>query len=175
MYVISSIKFTDEDGTIHRFLKKSDGTFEAPTGVYLELKETTTDYIITDKDQTKLYFDKTTGKIKEIRDAQKESNKTTYTYTNDQLSAITDASGRKLNLEYANGLVSKITDPKGRATTFAYQNDLLVSVTNANKETTKYEYNGKKQLSKLIDRQALTRSLFKPFMSTIRPKSAFKR
>ncbi|GIN88534.1 tRNA nuclease WapA [Heyndrickxia sporothermodurans] len=147
----SYIKFSDEDGTIHSFLKKSDGTFEAPSGVYLELKETTTEYIITDKDQSKIYFDKTTGKIKEVRDAQKESNKTIYTYTDDQLKTITDASGRKLTLEYKDGLVSKITDPKGRTTTFTYQNDLLISVTNANNETTKYEYNGKKLLSKLID------------------------
>ncbi|MGX4668687.1 DNRLRE domain-containing protein [Cerasibacillus sp. JNUCC 74] len=147
----SYVKFTDEDGTIHNFLKKSDGKFEAPTGVYLELEETKTDYIITDKEQTKIYFDKTTGRIKEIRDAQKASNKTTYTYTNNQLTAITDASGRKLTLEYTDGLVSKITDPKGRTTTFSYQNDLLVSVTNANKETTTYAYNGNKQLSKRID------------------------
>ncbi|MBT2719071.1 DNRLRE domain-containing protein [Bacillus sp. ISL-57] len=147
----SYIKFIDEDGSIHSFVKKSDGTYEAPTGVYLELTDTTTDFILTSKDQSKVYFDKTTGKIKEIRDAQKESNKTTYGYVDGQLTTITDASGRKLTLEYQNGLVSKITDPKGRSTSYSYNNDQLISVTNSNNEVSKYEYNSNKLLSKVID------------------------
>ncbi|PJN87670.1 DNRLRE domain-containing protein [Bacillus sp. mrc49] len=152
----SYVKFIDEDGTIHGFVKKTDGTYEAPTGVYLELTETTADYILTSKDQSKVYFDKTTGKIKEIRDAQKESNKTTYGYVDGQLTTITDASGRKLTLEYQNGLVSKITDPKGRSTSYSYNNEQLISVTNSNHEKTKYEYDGNKLLSKIIDPTSTT-------------------
>ncbi|WP_461611878.1 DNRLRE domain-containing protein [Cytobacillus kochii] len=147
----SYVKFTDEDGTTHSFTKKSDGSYEAPTGVYLELEATDTDYILTSKDQNKMYFDKTSGRLKEIRDGQKETNKTVYEYVNNQLKTITDASGRVIKIDYSNGLVSKLTDAKGRTTTFTYKDERLVTVTNSSNEVTNYEYNENRQLSKVFD------------------------
>jgi RHS repeat-associated protein len=146
----NEVKFTDEDGTIHRFLKQADNSYQPPTGVYLELQETTNDYILTSKDQSKVYFDKLTGNVLKMVDGH--GNTTTYTFINNKLQTIKDASGRTLTFEYnPEGYVSKITDPKTRITSYQYQGEQLVSVTNPEAEETRYEYDGSGFLLKLIE------------------------
>ena len=143
-------RFTDEDGTLHIFTKLSDGTYKAPTGVYLELSETADEYILTDKDQTKIHFRKSDGKLTKMVDGH--GNTTTYSYANGKLVSIIDASGRKLTMEYnASGKIQKITDPLNRSITFEYQNGLLTKVTKAGKETTRYEYNEHGRLEKVYE------------------------
>jgi RHS repeat-associated protein len=144
----NEVKFTDEDGTIHRFQKQADNSYKPPTGVYLELQENTSEYILTSKDQTKIHFDKTNGYLLKMVDGH--GNATTYSYSNNKLQIIKDASGRILTLSYnANGYLSKITDPKNRVTSFEYTGEQLTSVTNPKGEQTKYEYNPNGLLTKL--------------------------
>ncbi|KZE67993.1 hypothetical protein AWM68_17635 [Fictibacillus phosphorivorans] len=146
----NEVKFTDEDGTIHRFLKQADNSYQPPTGVYLELQETTNDYILTSKDQSKIYFDKLTGNVLKMVDGH--GNTTSYTFTNNKLQTIKDASGRTLTFEYnPEGYVSKIIDPKTRITSYQYQGEQLASVTNPHGEETRYEYDGSGFLLKLIE------------------------
>ncbi|EOU98871.1 hypothetical protein WG7_05273, partial [Escherichia coli KTE38] len=64
----NEVKFVDEDGTIHRFVKQADNTFKPPTGVYLELKETTNEYVLTSMDQSNTYFDKVSGSLLKVKD-----------------------------------------------------------------------------------------------------------
>ncbi|WP_163101613.1 DNRLRE domain-containing protein [Peribacillus alkalitolerans] len=165
----NQVDYTDDDGTIHSFIKQADGSFNAPTGVYLDLKETSTDYVLTSKDQTSVYFDKATGVLKEIIDAQKDKNKTVYNYTENRLSSIVDASGRSLTIEYnPEGLVSNIKDPKGRNTTFTYKNERLETVTNPEGEVTKYEYDTNGLLVKVY---SPTHTSEKPVVTTYKYKA----
>ncbi|MED0652772.1 DUF6531 domain-containing protein, partial [Anoxybacillus geothermalis] len=143
-------RFTDEDGTLHIFTKLSDGTYKAPTGVYLELSETTDEYILTTKDQTKIHFQKSDGKLTKIVDGH--GNATTYSYSNGKLVSITDASGRKLSMEYnASGRIQKITAPMNRTITYEYNNDLLTKVTQTGGEVTRYQYNELGRLEKVLE------------------------
>ncbi|WP_236546350.1 RHS repeat-associated core domain-containing protein [Anoxybacillus sp. PDR2] len=143
-------RFIDEDGTLHRFTKLSDGTYKAPTGVYLELSETTNEYILTTKDQTKLYFQKTDGKVTKIVDGH--GNTTVYGYANGKVVSITDASGRKLDIQYnSNGKIEKITDPMNRTITYEYENDQLTKVTQTGGEITRYQYNEQGRLEKVFE------------------------
>ncbi|WP_455583728.1 DNRLRE domain-containing protein [Geobacillus zalihae] len=143
-------RLTDEDGTLHIFTKLSDGTYKAPTGVYLELSETTDEYILTTKDQTKIHFQKSDGKLTRIVDGH--GNATTYSYSNGKLVSITDASGRKLSIEYtASGRIQKMTDPMNRTITYEYNNDLLTKVTQTGGEVTRYQYNALGRLEKVFE------------------------
>jgi RHS repeat-associated protein len=146
----NEVKFTDEDGTIHRFQKQADNSFKPPTGVYLELQETTSEYVLTSKDQTKIHFDKLNGNLLKIVDGH--GNATTYSYSNNKLQTVKDASGRILTLTYNTaGYLSKITDPKNRVTLFEYQGEQLISSTNPKGEQTKYEYDNNGLLIKLYN------------------------
>ncbi|BBW97115.1 DNRLRE domain-containing protein [Geobacillus sp. FSL W8-0032] len=143
-------RFTDEDGTLHIFTKLSDGTYKAPTGVYLELSETTNEYILTTKDQTKIHFRKSDGKLTKIVDGH--GNATIYSYSNEKLVSITDASGRKLSIEYnASGRIQKITAPMNRTITYEYNNDLLTKVTQTGGEVTRYEYDDRGRLVNVFE------------------------
>ncbi|PWG67361.1 hypothetical protein DEM28_28950, partial [Enterobacter mori] len=80
--------YIDEDATTHRFTKKADGTYQPPTGVYLELTETADQIILKTKDQTNAYFNKKGGKLQKVVDGH--NNATVYTYNDkNQLTAIT--------------------------------------------------------------------------------------
>lgn len=104
--------YIDEDATTHVFTKKSDGTYQPPTGVYLELTETSDQFVLKTKDQTNAYFSKKGGKLQKIVDGH--NNTTVYEYNDsNQLTAITDASGRKLTFTYdENGHVTSLTGRK---------------------------------------------------------------
>ncbi|MFO3790191.1 DNRLRE domain-containing protein [Bacillus mojavensis] len=140
--------YIDEDATTHRFTKKADGTYQPPTGVYLELTETADQFILKTKDQTNAYFNKKGGKLQKIVDGH--NNATVYTYNDkNQLTAITDASGRKLTFTYGeNGHVTSIIGPKNKKVTYSYENDLLKKVTDTDGTVTSYDYDGEGRLIK---------------------------
>ncbi|WP_297990528.1 DNRLRE domain-containing protein [uncultured Anoxybacillus sp.] len=143
-------RLTDEDGTLHIFMKRADGTYQAPTGVYLELSETATEWIVKSKDQTKMYFNKSDGKLTKMVDGH--GNATTYGYSNGKLTSMTDASGRKLDIQYRpDGKIEKIIGPMNRTVTYGYTNDLLTTVTQAGGEVTRYEYNEIDRLVKVFE------------------------
>lgn len=130
----------DEDGSVHIFTKQADDTYKAPTGVYLELTEDTSSYILTTKDQSKAYFSKQTGQLSKIIDGY--NNQLTYKYdTTGKLTTMTDASGRVLTFTYnSDGLVSSVTGPATRKVTYTYSNGFLTKVTQTAGEITSYEY-----------------------------------
>jgi hypothetical protein len=47
----------DGDGSIHRFIKNSDGTYQSPKGIYMELTEVNNSYKIKRKDNIEYLFD----------------------------------------------------------------------------------------------------------------------
>ncbi|OCA85770.1 Wall-associated protein [Bacillus sp. FJAT-27225] len=151
----NEVKFIDEDGTLHIFTKLADETYKAPTGVYLELEETTSEFILTNKDQLKIYFNKADSKITKIVDGN--GNTVKYLYTNGKLTAIQqlghDGSvAREVKIAYtASGKIASLTDPLSRVTSFEYQNDLLTKVTAPGDEITQYQYNQEYELVKVYE------------------------
>lgn len=140
--------YIDEDATTHVFTKKSDGTYQPPTGVYLELAETSDQFVLKTKDQTNAYFSKKGGKLQKIVDGH--NNTTVYEYNDsNQLTAITDASGRKLTFTYdENGHVTSLTGPKNKKISYSYDKDLLKKVTDTDGSVTSYDYDAEGRLVK---------------------------
>ena len=131
--------FVDDDSTLHVFTKQSDGTYKPPTGVYLELEDKNNALILTTKDQTKAHFSKTTGKLEKLVDGHE--NTTTYTYKNNRLETMKDASGRTVTFIYnADGTVKEVQAPGSRKLQYSYESGKLVSYTDFDGAVTKYEY-----------------------------------
>ncbi|XQY93684.1 DNRLRE domain-containing protein [Metabacillus sp. HB246100] len=176
----SKVSLVDEDGTVHIFTKLADKTYKAPTGVYLELEEDTTSFILTTKDQTKAYFSKVTGSLTKVIDGYE--NTLTYTYdSTGKLSSMKDASGRTLTLAYnSDGYVQSVTGPSNRIISYSYLNSYLTKVTQTAGEITSYEYNAGK-LSKVVEpnhtetKPVFTQFVFDPetdhLKEVINPKS----
>ncbi|SDB82265.1 DNRLRE domain-containing protein [Shouchella lonarensis] len=131
--------FVDDDSTLHIFTKQADGTYKPPTGVYLTLEDKDGTLQLKTKDQTTAHFSKKTGKLEKLVDGH--NNATTYTYQDNRLTTITDASGRKLTLSYnGDGTVKEIGAPEGRKLTYAYEDGRLVSSTDFDGAVTRYGY-----------------------------------
>ncbi|WP_255293640.1 DNRLRE domain-containing protein [Bacillus wiedmannii] len=131
------------DGAQITFTRTGDGTYQAPTGVYLDMKETTEGYEIKDKDQTVTFYTKkeNSGRMEYVKD--KYRNTTTYEYDGEfRLAKVKNASGKELLLQYegANKKVSKVTGPDNKVITFTYKGDLLVSSTTPEGKAYRYGY-----------------------------------
>lgn len=159
----SDVLFTDEDQTLHTFKKLADGTYKAPTGVYLELEENSTEFILTTNDQTKAHFFKTTGKLKNLVDGH--GNSSDYTYdSNNRLLKIEDASkSRSLVFEYnTDGTVKSVTGPKLKKLLYTYNNGFLTEFTDVDGSKTSYQYD---DLGKLIKAYEPTHTTEKPVVN----------
>ncbi|MFB7142574.1 DNRLRE domain-containing protein [Gottfriedia sp. NPDC056225] len=152
--------YIDEDGTLLTFVKDTNGVYRPPTGtgIYLELTENDDKLKLKDTDQSIKTFDKTTGKLLSIEDGYHV--KTTFNYTDNQLTSITDSStpNRKVDITYnEEGYISQLkllSDE--RLIKYTYTNDLLSKVTNANEEVTEYRYDDNNQMTHLITPPILT-------------------
>lgn len=131
------------DGAQITFTRTGDGTYQAPTGVYLDMKETSEGYEVKDKDQTVTFYTKkeNSGRMEYVKD--KYGNTTTYEYDGEfRLAKVKNASGKELLLQYegANKKVSKVTGPDNKVITFTYKGDLLVSSTTPEGKAYRYGY-----------------------------------
>jgi RHS repeat-associated protein len=134
-----TIWYSDEDGTIHPFTKKSDDTYQHPPGVYLEMSKSATGYTVRNKDQIQYLFN-SSGKLTQIVDA--DNNKLTLAYNaSNQLITVTDASGRVVSFSYnSTGKIATIQDPAHRKWTYGYSGNLLTSITDPEGGVAQYEY-----------------------------------
>ncbi|MED3085626.1 DNRLRE domain-containing protein [Bacillus toyonensis] len=138
-----NLLLTSADGAQITFTRTGEGTYQAPTGVYLDMKETSEGYEVKDKDQTVTFYTKkeNSGRIEYVKD--KYNNKMTYEYDGEfRLTKIKNASGKELVLQYegANKKVSKVTGPDNKVISFTYNGDLLVSSTTPEGKTYRYGY-----------------------------------
>ncbi|OOR07366.1 wall-associated protein [Bacillus cereus] len=138
-----NLLLTSADGAQITFTRTGDGTYQAPTGVYLDMKETSEGYEVKDKDQTVTFYTKkeNSGRMEYVKD--KYGNTTTYEYDGEfRLSKVKNASGKELILQYegANKKVSKVTGPDNKVITFTYKGDLLVSSTTPEGKAYRYGY-----------------------------------
>ena len=117
--------YTDSDGTDH-YLKKSDDSEEWYDEDGLGITLTKTDaHILIDNGSTTQTYELTTAGGKLLSEKDEHNNAITYTYTDGNVTKITDGSGRNFSITYntkTNGekRVSKITCPDGKNIVFSY-------------------------------------------------------
>ncbi|MFB8328961.1 DNRLRE domain-containing protein [Bacillus wiedmannii] len=125
------------------FTKTGENTYQASTGVYLEIKKVSGGYEVKDSNQTVTFYHHTDLRgIGYVKD--KYGNTTTYEYDNEfRLSKIKNDSGKELVLKYDEHYkkVSRVIGPDNKTITFKYDGDLLVSSTTPEGKVYKYGYN----------------------------------
>ncbi len=143
--------YTDDDGTDHYFMKKTEnGTTkyidEDGSGLELTIDGTDgqvgTEYVITDEKDNKLYFNYRGRFTKTV-----DSNENTVTvnfsegsYTN--IESVTDASNNAITLtKNADNYLTSVKDPSERITTYEYdENNRLTKITRPNGKFISFEY-----------------------------------
>ena len=144
----------DADGTIHWFYfengNTSSGKDEDGLGYTLDVISVGSDssapeanYVVTDKDDNKMYFDNK-GRLSRIKNPSGVSSTVQYD-DNSRITSITDGAGRKYIFDYTPNTarqVAGITDPAGRKTEFKYQNGYLTAVSFADGKNVEISWNG---------------------------------
>lgn len=141
------------NGNRERFSSLGGGQYEAFPGVYGTLVESGGSFVLTQRDQSVLTFDATTGllqsltnpqgeevelvysggKLTQVRDAANTQRALTLTYdTSDPslIAAVSDGT-RTVSYSYTNGDLTEVLDVMGRPTTYVYQSHLLTEIKNA--------------------------------------------
>lgn len=140
--------YTDADGTDH-YLKLTEGEsakWEDEDGLGLTLTKDENNIFI-DNGSTTQTYDSTANGGKLLSEKDEHKNTITYTYTDGDLTKITDGSGREVQLKYkssTNGkkVVSRITKPDGTKIDIAYTTakDKVSSISFNDGHTSRFEY-----------------------------------
>lgn len=140
--------YTDADGTDH-YLKLAQGEtakWEDEDGLGLTLTKDENNIFI-DNGSTTQTYDSTANGGKLLSEKDKHKNTITYTYTDGDLTKITDGSGREVQLKYkssTNGkkVVSRITKPDGTKIDIGYTTarDKVTSISFNDGHISRFEY-----------------------------------
>lgn len=131
----------EEDGSSHQYKYKSEGVYSQPHGLYLPVQKVGDKFIVTTKNQEKMYF--TDGRLTRIEDVYREQNAINLEWTSEQLS-ITDASNRKIKVAFVDNRISQIEDYSGRVWKYGYMGDLLTSYQDPEGSLYRYSYTNDK-------------------------------
>ena len=140
--------YTDADGTDH-YLKLAEGEtakWEDEDGLGITLTKDENNIFI-DNGSTTQTYDSTANGGKLLFEKDKHKNTITYTYTDSDLTKITDGSGREVQLKYkssTNGkkVVSRITKPDGTKIDIGYTTarDKVTSISFNDGHISRFEY-----------------------------------
>ena len=140
--------YTDADGTDH-YLKLAEGEtakWEDEDGLGITLTKDENNIFI-DNGSTTQTYESTADGGKLLSEKDEHKNTITYTYTDGDLTKITDGSGREVQLKYkssTNGkkVVSRITKPDGTEIDIAYTTakDKVTSISFNDGHTSQFEY-----------------------------------
>ena len=140
--------YTDADGTDH-YLKLAEGEtakWEDEDGLCITLTKDENNIFI-DNGSTTQTYDSTANGGKLLSEKDEHKNTITYTYTDGDLTKITDGSGREVQLKYkssTNGkkVVSRITKPDGTKIDIGYSTgrDKVSSISFNDGHTSQFEY-----------------------------------
>lgn len=179
-----------KEGNWKRKLYEADnGAYASQPGDYSTLtKNTNGMFSITHKDGSKYNFN-TLGRISSLTD--RNGNTMFFTYTDGDLTAVKDSSGRVTTLAYDPvGRITGITDPNGNTYTLGYINDMLayiiypnggrwdytydasgfmLSKTDPNGYTTTYTYNKSHRVATSTDAEGRIKSITYPPTDDISP------
>lgn len=143
------VQLTEEDGTIHVFKYVTTGVYSPPHGLYLDIKKDATHFILTTKNQDKLYFNHSTtdsnvkNRLEKIEDGERKENQVTLAWT-PTLLTITDASGRSVLVTFSSNRITQVKDYGGRTWSYRYTSGLLTGYTDSTGAAYSYAYeNGK--------------------------------
>ena len=140
--------YTDTDGTDHYFklVEGETAKWEDEDGLGLTLTKDENNIFI-DNGSTTQTYDSTANGGKLLSEKDEHKNTITYTYTDGDLTKITDGSGREVQLKYkssTNGkkVVSRITKPDGTEIDIAYTTakDKVSSISFNDGHTSRFEY-----------------------------------
>ena len=140
--------YTDADGTDH-YLKLAQGEtakWEDEDGLGITLTKDENNIFI-DNGSTTLTYESTANVGKLLSEKDEHKNTITYTYTDGDLTKITDGSGRKVQLKYKSStdgkkVVSRITKPDGTKIDIGYSTgrDKVSSISFNDGHTSQFEY-----------------------------------
>ncbi|WP_341963521.1 DNRLRE domain-containing protein (plasmid) [Planococcus maritimus] len=149
------VQLTEEDGTIHVFKYVTTGVYSPPHGLYLDIKKDATHFILTTKNQDKLYFNHSTtdssvkNRLEKIEDGEKKENQVTLTWT-PTLLTITDASGRSILVTFSSNRITQVKDYGGRTWSYQYTSGLLTGYTDSTGAAYSYVY-GNGKITTIVD------------------------
>lgn len=173
--------YIDGDGTQHYF-KLENSKIVDEDGLGLTLTETTENsqpiVEIKDLKDNKLTFYKpeSTDELY-VLESQEDNNgnKTTYNYTNNKITSITDAANRVTTISYVDSTnkVSKITVADGKEINFSYSGDRLKEISYPENMKTSYEYDHQGRLCLVSTNESLGRSVKYEYASNDKDSSNF--
>ena len=140
--------YTDTDGTDHYFklVEGETAKWEDEDGLGLTLTKDENNIFI-DNGSTTQTYDSTANGGKLLSEKDEHKNTITYTYTDGDLTKITDGSGRKVQLKYKSStdgkkVVKRITKPDGTGIDIAYTTakDKVSSISFNDGHTSRFEY-----------------------------------
>ena len=144
------IHWIESDGKQNIFKKKGN-MYEAPPGLFSEIKKDNNTYVKTEEDKSKTIYSKTGKLLKEI---DKNNNTIEYSYNEkDNITKIKDASGREIQISYqTNDLIDNIQLPNSKKISFSYdESGRLIESKSARGKTYGYGYNEQDQLISLFE------------------------
>ena len=140
--------YTDADGTDH-YLKLAEGEtakWEDEDGLGITLTKDENNIFI-DNGSTTQTYESTANGGKLLSEKDEHKNTITYTYTDGDLTKITDGSGREVQLKYKSStdgkkVVKRITKPDGTGIDIAYTTakDKVTSISFNNGHISRFEY-----------------------------------
>lgn len=137
------------DGYTANFTRSDDGSYEpVETRIYDRLVATSGGYVLTLKDLTEYRFDRD-GRLLKVVDPN--NNAISLTYSGDQISRITNESGRSIDVAYnADGYISVITGSEGLNLQYRYENGHLRFFIDSEGNQTEYHYDSEGRLVAVI-------------------------
>lgn len=153
-YINDSLGIIIEQGDgRHDLYTRYGNTFEAPAGVFSTLSFEGTAYKLTTKDGTRYYFsDAESKRVTQVKN--RYNNTLDFTYSNGNLTSITDINGRSIQFTWNNdGLMTQMsTNFDTRTWTYAYdENRNLISMTNPMGAVVRYAYNKDNRIKTFFD------------------------
>lgn len=154
----------DGQGRVTKYTLEADGTFTAAPGYFETLVKNLDDtFTLTQKDKTVFTFAQIPNTLflvgnkvyRLTKIVDRNNNTTTLTYTDGNLTSITDTYGRRFTLTYnCQKKLASIIDPLCRTTKLRYicQGRKLVKVIDPAHKTVRYTYNSIKQLTSKVDK-----------------------
>ena len=151
------------DGDSYIYYNLDEGSYTPASGMNTSALQrlSATEYVVTDKDQTRRYYagyyaawrsgqPATAGKI--TRSVDRNGNETTYLYDGQgHLTQVAGPGGRTLTLTWENGRVTAISDPAGNTVRYDYDaSRSLVKVTAPDGSLTRFSYDAQHRLTERV-------------------------
>lgn len=146
--LLQGVQVRYADGHTADFTDNGDGTYSPQEPrIYDELTLDGDGYILKQKNLTEYHFD-SDGYLQSTVD--RNGNALSLTYSDNQVTAVTNGSGRTVTFTYDGAFITDVHGPEGRHLQYAYEDGRLRYFTDGNGHTTEYVYNADGRLTAVI-------------------------